>query len=319
MRLVYGLTVVDPDVMLNKRKSSSYRNYIRPKMLQIKLSDIHRATLPVKSGNEGWIGVSPTGDEYHVVVPVDVQIARGVLACNLPTDGTPFGGYAGWLYFRCPQYENVGTDERALREQTVLATAERLISWLKSFQIDVHIETAVPGDEKLSYVKRESLNQSPDDPAENDGIRTGQTARPLGSTEEQTRSFGSSDLQRCGAVESSDSALGPIHCTGCKTSWGRLVALIKDPETGFAGYRACADDFPQGSFLFSHNCGGTIEVPVSRFARSHHRGKSLIGTHACPGFCYYETSSRECAAECEGASYRRIAEKLRSRKNAKGV
>ena len=44
-------------------------------MLRIKVQDVGRATLPVRSGNEGWIGVSPKGDDYHVVVPVDVQIA----------------------------------------------------------------------------------------------------------------------------------------------------------------------------------------------------------------------------------------------------
>jgi len=37
-------------------------------MLRVKVQDIGRATLPARSGNEGWIGISPRGDDYHVVV-----------------------------------------------------------------------------------------------------------------------------------------------------------------------------------------------------------------------------------------------------------
>ena len=42
--------------------------------MRIDFKDVIRATLPVGSGNEGWIGVSPSGDDYHVVVPVDVRV-----------------------------------------------------------------------------------------------------------------------------------------------------------------------------------------------------------------------------------------------------
>ena len=108
-------------------------------MLHIKVKDIGRATLPLRSGNEGWIGVSPKGDDYHVVVPVDVQIARGVMACNMPTDGTPFGGYAGWLYFRCPPHLDEGGDENILREEQIRTTSERLTQWLASYGIEAVI------------------------------------------------------------------------------------------------------------------------------------------------------------------------------------
>ena len=112
-------------------------------MLRIKLIDIVRATLPLRSGNEGWIGVSPKGDEYHVVVPVDVQIAKGVMACNLPTDGTPFGGYTSWLYFRCPQYEEEGTDqeEATVRLARAEQTAQELLKWLKAYDIEAGLAT----------------------------------------------------------------------------------------------------------------------------------------------------------------------------------
>ena len=104
-------------------------------MLVIKLEDVQRATLPSRSGNEGWIGVSPAGDAYHVVVPVDVQIARGVMACNRPTDGTPFGGYASWLYFRCAPYEDEGVAEQEARDIQVRRNSLELLSWLNSYGI----------------------------------------------------------------------------------------------------------------------------------------------------------------------------------------
>jgi len=113
-------------------------------MLHIKLQDVWRATLPVSSGNGGWIGVSPSGDQYHVVVPVDAQIARGVMACNLPIDGTPFGGYSGWLYFECPPYEDSDAAEKTERDARARETAEGLILWLATFGIESCIAGACP-------------------------------------------------------------------------------------------------------------------------------------------------------------------------------
>jgi len=90
--------------------------------MQIKLSDLWRATLADYTGNEGYIGIDPGGLRYHVVVPVDRQIARSVRAGLPPEDGTPFGGYRGWLYFGCLPYEgdkeNHARDREARRERT---------------------------------------------------------------------------------------------------------------------------------------------------------------------------------------------------------
>ncbi len=239
-------------------------------MLRLRISDVVRATLSTRSGNEGWMGVSPRGDEYHVVVPVDVQIARGVMACNRPTDGTPFGGYAGWLYFRCPPYEDEGYDDEALREEKARETGARLISWLASYEIEarLHADLQVHDSPAISETRRES----------------------------------SSYHGR------------PINCPGCGKSWKGLSELIRDPGTKLQKYRACSEDFHLGRYVFSHECGTKVDVPVTRFARIRHGGRSLIGTHACPGLCYYETSLRGCSAACEGAIYRRIAGKLRSRR-----
>ncbi len=82
--------------------------------VQIRLSDLIRATLPDESGNEGYIGISPDGSAYHVVAPVDRHIARGLKFWERPTDGTPFGGYRGWHYFLCltyPSHSSQGPDK----------------------------------------------------------------------------------------------------------------------------------------------------------------------------------------------------------------
>ena len=111
-------------------------------MLLIKIEDIRRATLPSRSGNEGWIGVSPRGDAYHVVTPVDVQLARGVMACNRPTDGTPFGGYSSWLYFRCESYEDEGTSEQEALNRQVHKNASDLIDWLALYGIEAQLKSS---------------------------------------------------------------------------------------------------------------------------------------------------------------------------------
>jgi hypothetical protein len=60
-------------------------------VFHITLSDLFRATMADDCGNEGFIGISPNGSQYHVVVPVGRQIARGLKFWIQPDDGTPFG------------------------------------------------------------------------------------------------------------------------------------------------------------------------------------------------------------------------------------
>jgi hypothetical protein len=108
-------------------------------MITVKIEDVRRATLPLSSGNEGWIGVAPDGQEYHVVVPVDAQIAKGVMACNRPMDGTPFGGYTRWLYFRCVPYEDDGRLDRSVYDRQVEKNAADLIAWLRLYGIQVRL------------------------------------------------------------------------------------------------------------------------------------------------------------------------------------
>lgn len=235
-------------------------------MLRIRLRDIQRATLPLRSGNEGWIGVSPQGDEYHVVVPVDVQIARGVMACNRPLDGTPFGGYSDHLYFRCPPFSDEDEDDTDARERQIAKTAADLLTWLASYGIEAEIESCAEQTEP-------SVGESIDVPGRKE----------------------------------------PITCSKCDDEWKGLSEFLGSPHIRLTGYRACSDDFRRGGYIFAHQCGGSIEVPVSRFVRSRHRGKNLAGAHGCPGLCLYQMNVSVCSADCEGSCYRRIAGRLGSR------
>jgi len=254
-------------------------------MLHILIRDVRRATLPRRSGNEGWIGLSPAGDRYHVVAPVDVQIAKGVMACNWPTDGTPFGGYTGWLYFRCEPYDDEADDDRVKQEAHVRANSERLIAFAESYGIPCRFQAdsfpTEPSDE--SFAPRRTKRQK---------------GTPGTASQETEQHAVLPVLARCGA---------------CGKGWRSLGDFLRDPTVKLKRYRVHPEDFRRGTFVFSHGCGGAVEVPVTHFVRARSTEKSLIGSQACPGLCHYETSLLACSAMCEGACYRRIAAKLQSR------
>ncbi|MBW1712967.1 MAG: hypothetical protein JRJ59_07455, partial [Deltaproteobacteria bacterium] len=110
------------------------------------LTDVFRATLAQDSGNRGYLGLAPDGTKYHVVVPVDVQIARGVKAGNRPDDGTPFGGYAGWHYFECRPFtwpDPDEKDEQKARWNQARPNAKVLTAW--AFGLGLEVIVVEPG------------------------------------------------------------------------------------------------------------------------------------------------------------------------------
>jgi hypothetical protein len=258
--------------------------------MEIKLSDIYRATLPSRSGNEGWIGLEPSGKKYHVIVPVDPQIARGVMACNTPTDGTPFGGYTGWLYFRCEPFSASDEEfDEELRRTTARQNAANLVRFASGFGIAVTITEDVAQGAVSEQPRHTTLQQ-----------------RKKGRF-------------RVAELESKRPDQGAaLKCTGCSATWDNITRLLADPSITFSKYKANTADFRKGHFVFRHSCGGMVEVVATKLGRSRYAGKSLAGSHACPGFCYYEASLSECAAVCEGSVFRRIAGKLKTRRAKTG-
>lgn len=120
----------------------------------IDFNEIVRATLDEESGNEGYIGLSPDGLQYHVVVPVDRQIARGIKAGNRPLDETPFGGYKGWHYFCClgytrPAKYDEGKIQKARLNQA-RANAQLLKAWAEQIHLPVEIKNFLETKDKGS-------------------------------------------------------------------------------------------------------------------------------------------------------------------------
>lgn len=115
--------------------------------LSIDFNDILRATLDEDCGNEGYIGFSPDGHSYHVVVPVDRQIARGIKAGNRPLDETPFGGYKDWRYFCCLGYTRPAKyDEgkiQKVRLDQARTNAQLLKLWSKQINLSVEIKNGL--------------------------------------------------------------------------------------------------------------------------------------------------------------------------------
>ena len=111
--------------------------------LPINFDELIRATLDDSSGNVGYIGLSPDGSRYHVVVPVDGQIARGIKAGNQVPEGVPFGGYKNWHYFNCSGYCRPSRyDEKEItevRKRQAKANAQSLIAWAAERDIEVKI------------------------------------------------------------------------------------------------------------------------------------------------------------------------------------
>ncbi len=122
--------------------------------LKVKFSDLLRATLSFRTGNESWIGFSPDGNSYHIVSPVDTQISKGVMACNRPKDGTPFGGYIRWLYFRIPPFGTSTHDDEIVRKEHAKMISEGLIRDLRRFGIEAEIDGNGASSADLSLEKQ---------------------------------------------------------------------------------------------------------------------------------------------------------------------
>ena len=105
--------------------------------LQVRYRDVFRATLADDCGNVGYLGLAPDGSAYHVVVPVDAQIARGIKAGNRPDDGTPFGGYRDWLYFCCRTFPATRPE---LRESQTRENARLLEAGALTLGIELEFE-----------------------------------------------------------------------------------------------------------------------------------------------------------------------------------
>lgn len=107
-------------------------------MLNISLDQVTKATLPCGFRHVGFLGVSPGGDEYHLLFPVEVARAMGTAALGMGQ--APPGGRVGWQYHLVPTYNPpAGPDCARSRQEDVMAArraqakanAVQLVAWAR--------------------------------------------------------------------------------------------------------------------------------------------------------------------------------------------
>ncbi|MBI5524482.1 MAG: hypothetical protein HY910_17795 [Desulfarculus sp.] len=105
--------------------------------LRFAMSDLVRATLPQGQGWVGLVGVEPAGRAYHVLAPVDLDLAWGLMRLGLLDQARELGGHPGWRYRLCPAYAPPPPRRgrppaiafRAARQAQALATGRELLAW----------------------------------------------------------------------------------------------------------------------------------------------------------------------------------------------
>jgi hypothetical protein len=104
-------------------------------------------------------------------------------------------------------------------------------------------------------------------------------------------------------------------CPMCGTSWRRRDDFLADPDIGVVGYQVNFRDLIAGIFLFNHNCGDTLALPVSAF-RDLYSGplfhERAVGTSECPGHCLRQDDLEPCPAKCECGFVREILQTVRN-------
>lgn len=106
--------------------------------LRLTLKDLIRATLPQGGGQMGFIGISPAGDEYHLLVPVDLDRAQVLSASSAPGRGLglgPLGARPGWLYLPCRTYQPPSSCLQGRPEAEAFIRARRAQALLTAAQI----------------------------------------------------------------------------------------------------------------------------------------------------------------------------------------
>jgi hypothetical protein len=99
------------------------------------------------------------------------------------------------------------------------------------------------------------------------------------------------------------------RCPMCGTSWETRDDFLADRDIGLVGYQVNFSDLVAGIFLFNHNCGDTLGIPVSAF-RDLRSGpvfsERAKGTAECPGHCLREDDVDPCPTHCECSFVREI-------------
>jgi hypothetical protein len=106
--------------------------------LSFAMDDLVKATLPSGWGQAGFVGVSPHGDSYHVLVPVELDLALETFRMALDDWAEPLGGRPGWNYYYCSTYDPPPRDGRPWpeailteRSRQARQSGELLVAWVR--------------------------------------------------------------------------------------------------------------------------------------------------------------------------------------------
>jgi hypothetical protein len=117
------------------------------------------------------------------------------------------------------------------------------------------------------------------------------------------------------AKSQSDISVQFKRCPMCGATWVSRHDFLADPDVGLVGYQVNFADLVAGIFLFNHNCGDTLSIPVGAF-RDLHNGPVFsaraTGTSDCPGHCLREDDLDPCPTHCECNFVREIIQVIKS-------
>ena len=106
--------------------------------MRFSMDDLVRATLPSGWGRAGFVGVSPGGESYHVLVPVELDLAADTFRLALEGWAEPMGGRPAWRYHYCRTYDPPPRDGRpwpdallAARRRQATRSGELLKAWAR--------------------------------------------------------------------------------------------------------------------------------------------------------------------------------------------
>ena len=105
------------------------------------------------------------------------------------------------------------------------------------------------------------------------------------------------------------------RCPMCGTSWSSRDDFLQDPDVGLVGYQVNFANLVAGIFLFNHDCGDTLSIPVEAFSDMHAGPVFLdraTGTSECPGQCLREDELDPCPAKCECNYVREVLQRVKT-------
>ena len=103
-------------------------------------------------------------------------------------------------------------------------------------------------------------------------------------------------------------------CNVCDFIWKDRDSFLSDPNTEIIGYQVSYDEEHNGFFMFNHNCGTSLSIPVDMFGDLYHGPKYkniLLNTEQCPEYCLDENDLNPCGEDCKFSFARELIQLIK--------